>query len=331
MQGEFARAIQRIQAFQYHEKMMETVRSLNLDGPQEQIRQVLRATAGTTEALRQSFETLGVHNFLADIKRQREIFETRFTIPDNLRTLLENNERALEPFQHSLHTMQHPWLDTTNQIASIRAFAQLQDLTSSVAARLEPFSIDLTEKLRNSLGDWTAPFEFPEHLLDPVVRVQLYDEHGFDSALTEFPRAAFVEALSTTGIAPVPPTEGDETEPDDEQRAQKAYSIITRLERSLRAFIVSKLKAAEGINWYKRRIPPALRSDWEIKKERAIKVGESPNTPLIDYADFSHYVVSTQRTPWLQPMREYREMPPMKGGQSWHRARGAVAESTDRV
>lgn len=311
MSEQFASIARELGTLREHERLMKTVRSLNL-GPQEELRNMIRATAGVTDSFRRQLESSALQKTFADMQRQRELFESRFTLPEQTAKLFAEHERALAPFRHSIEQMRHPWFDIENQAGSIRALAQLQDLASSFASQLRPFSADLTEKLRGSLGDWTVPFELPQNLIDPVVRVGLYDRLGFDSTLTAFPRATFSEALSTSGVAPIPlVTEEDvDADTDDEESAQEAFAIIRRLERALRAFIASKLEELEGPKWYRRRIPPNLRAEWEDKKQRAVKAGEPPETPLIEYADFTDYVdIIVKRDNWKDVFSAHFDRP----------------------
>ncbi len=65
---------------------------------------------------------------------------------------------------------------------------------------------------------------------------------------------------------------------------------------------------------------------------RAVYYSQHVNDVFYSFIRSNDYnIVSTQRTPWLHALRECREMPPMKGGQSWHKAGGAAPESNGRV
>ena len=63
-------------------------------------------------------------------------------------------------------------------------------------------------------------------------------------------------------------------------RLNEAYSIISKLETSLRAVIESKLQEMHGLHWWKRGVPEQVRNDCEQRKSEKEKPGEGGHHPI---------------------------------------------------
>jgi hypothetical protein len=132
-----------------------------------------------------------------------------------------------------------------------------------------------------------------EILINPIARVDLYVERGFDPALTDFPNAAFENGARIAGLEPDANEDEEETSDADEYeaglaRARKAFAQLQRLEIEVRLFIATAMEAVHGEDWMKRQIPQTMLESWQEKRAKALKEGQ-PERPLIEYADFSDY------------------------------------------
>lgn len=80
----------------------------------------------------------------------------------------------------------------------------------------------------------------------------------------------------------------------------ESYDLLSDFERDLRHFINQRMSARFGSEWEKTRLPRNMCKGWQEKREKAVFAGES-HGPLIDYADFTDYViVITQKDNWEQ-------------------------------
>ena len=238
-----------------------------------------------------------------------EEYDARFgTLPDHLEgstTFTERIAAAARAFSVSesgivqaVKSIRSPWLDTRNQEASIRAFADLQGLASVVTA-LPAFDDHASDALRRSLGDWRDVITFPHDIFDDVAsRSDFYVGRGFDPALTDFPRPAFREALAAGGLDEEPVSEDDTCLPpksgwsvEEEIRfraTSEAHDSLMRLEVRLRRFIDERMTHEFGPDWPERQLPNGVCDRW-LKKKRRVEAGESGTWPLIAYADFTDY------------------------------------------
>ena len=215
----------------------------------------------------------------------------------------------------AMKSMQSPWLDMRNRAASFRAFAALQGL-ANVVITLPAFDDHASGVLRRSLGDWREAVVFPQDIVDDIAaRSDFYRGRGFDPALTDFPRPAFREALTTVGLEEEPVAEDDfhcpptsEWAVDAEVRfraTSEAHGSLTRLEIRVRKFIDRCMTAEFGPDWPRRRLPQGMHGSWSEKKKRA-ETGASGAWPLIAYADFTDYErVICRRDNWSRVFRRF--------------------------
>jgi hypothetical protein len=185
--------------------------------------------------------------------------------------------------------MKAPFIQIEDSLKSLRGFSELAAIGTAVHLA-EPFDASFARNLRLDLGDWRDIGVDASGLLDdPVGRVALYEERGFNHELTDFPATGFESALTVTGIDLGPVSAALAPPPANMVPAFNlhAYQWLFVLERELRAFIVKCLKEAVGDNW-ESRIPADMREEWYARKAKAVSEGESEQ-PLINYADFADY------------------------------------------
>ncbi len=155
------------------------------------------------------------------------------------------------------------------------------------------------DRLRPYLGDWRASIDWPRDMFtDPFVRSDFYLKRGLDPILTDFPAAAFNQALTVAGIKRPPPPRLEDYDrvgappPDEEetglQRNNAAHDHLQRFEAHVRRFIDRMMTAACGADWIRHRVPGPMRKEWKDKRDKALASGE-PEKPLIAYADFTDY------------------------------------------
>ncbi len=198
-----------------------------------------------------------------------------------------------------------PWLDVENPARSALAFADLQVMGRSVVVE-RPYSDQLMDALRLNLGDWRDTITMPVAVIGNLTaRSAFYVERGFRAELTDFPAAAFEEALEVSELTLEAPTlvdrYGEPIEPSKDEdvsafmRTNKAHLWFLRLETQLRAFINESMTREFGPDWPRHRLPNGMYDEWVETRRKNGK----PTAPLIDFADFTHYVLlMTRRDNW---------------------------------
>ena len=241
----------------------------------------------------------------SELERQFRLPEL-LEIPNLLQTLeMDGTATALTYYSdyatelsRAVEAMTIPWLNIHDQNRSLTGLLGLQEI-GHVLNAVPDFNIDLDERLRSYLGDWRAPIDWSSEIFtDPVVRSDFYIDRGLDPTLTEFPVAAFDEAITIAGIKHPLPSRMDaydydahKHESDDEagfKRNNAAHDRLQRFESRVRAFIDQRMRAAFGENWIKHQVSGEIRQRWKEKRDTANENGE-PEYPLIGYADFTDY------------------------------------------
>ena len=280
----------------------------------DRTRNLIRTVLGPAEVLRQSrlLDTVpAVHAELHRIQSLGLEFERQFRLPllpeipnllrelkiDRTVTALEHYRDRTTELSRAMEAMTTPWLNEQEQIRSLTGFFGLQEI-GHVLNKKSIFSIESEERLRSYLGDWRGPIDWPSAIFtDPVERSYFYIDRGLDPTLTEFPVAAFDEAITIAGIKRPLPSRMDaydyahKHELDDEEgfeRNNVAHDRLQRFESYIRSFIDQRMTAAVGENWIKHRVTGDIRQQWKDKRKKAIENGE-PERPLIEYADFTDY------------------------------------------
>lgn len=198
--------------------------------------------------------------------------------------------------QHFLEAITTPWVNSAEAARSVTAILELQGMGNALRT-IKGFDLKLTAALRLDLGDWRDKITFPESvIIDPVARTDFYVTRGFNTALTDFPEAAFHQSLELAGL------DGETldfelygsvgrhlADPEEAglQRTNKCHDRLQRFERLLRQFINDAMTAQYGSDWPRKRLPPQLYEQWVFKKQRAESNGVI--LKFIDFADFTDY------------------------------------------
>ena len=280
----------------------------------ERTNSLMRTVLGPAEVLRQSRLLDTVPTVDAELHRIQNLgleFERLFRLPllpeipnvlrelkiDRTVTALEHYRDHTKELSRAIEAMTTPWLNKQEQLRSLTGFFGLQEI-GHVLNKKSVFSIGSEDRLRSYLGDWRGPIDWPSTIFtDPVERSDFYVDRGLDPTLTEFPVAAFDEAISIAGIKRPLPSRMEaydyayKRESDDEagfERNNAAHDLLQRFESHVRSFIDQRMTAAIGKNWIKHRVSGEIRQLWKEKQKTAYENGE-PQRPLIDYADFTDY------------------------------------------
>jgi len=199
--------------------------------------------------------------------------------------------------QRFLGAITTPWVNSVKSVRSVSAILELQGIGNALRT-INGFDLGLTAALRLDLGDWRDKITFPESVfIDPVARTDFYITRGFNTALTDFPEAAFHQTLDVAGLDGetldfdlnghfVRPS-ADSKEESGLQRTNKCHDRLQRFERRLRQFIDDEMTAQYGSDWPKKQLAPKLYEDWEFKKQRAETNGNT--LTFIEVADFTDY------------------------------------------
>lgn len=199
--------------------------------------------------------------------------------------------------QRFLEAITTPWINSAEAARSASAILELQGMGNALRMT-KGFDLELTAALRLDLGDWRDKITFPESVfIDPVARTDFYVTRGFNSALTDFPEAAFYQSLELAGLdgetlyleldgVAIHPS----IVPEEEaglQRTNKCHDRLQRFERRLRQFINDAMTVQYGSDWPKKQLDPKLYENWEFKKKRAESNGDI--LTFIEIADFTDY------------------------------------------
>jgi len=198
--------------------------------------------------------------------------------------------------QRIVDALATPWLNSIESARSVSAILELQSIGNALMT-MRGFEPGFTTALRKDLGDWRDKITFPEAgLLDPVTRTEFYIDRGFNSALTDFPEAAFHQGLDLAGLGDasldlelygVVAQQSDDPEEAGLRRTNRCHDRLQRFERQLRRFIDKEMTAQYGPYWPKKKLAPKIYESWEFKKQRAESSGVTLS--FIDAADFTEY------------------------------------------
>ncbi len=182
----------------------------------------------------------------------------------------------------------------------------------SALNRVQLLDDQTAEMLRPQLGDWRQIQAIPlELLLDDGNRSTFYTERGFNINLSSLPRQTFYDA---TEFAQIRGSKADYSEknqtnfPDADvgiKRASAAHPKLVDFERKLRKFIDQKMTSVFGKDWAKQRLPEGILDQWKKNKATREKHSNSDD-PLIDFSDFTHYLVIIVRNDnWKEVFESY--------------------------
>jgi len=197
--------------------------------------------------------------------------------------------------------LKHPWAFLDAEERSVSSMVRLHGIGRSLST-IHPFDDDLTDALRDDLGDWRDGDQSPvdgvetdaatgEELpggADPEpanveARVTRYVDRGLDLDLTDFPVAAFDDAMASARLMAVLDASGA-----IEARNDVASKMLRHLEGRIRAFIDTHMQRLHGDDWHLRQLPSDVGAAWQEKTQRASENGKPYRRP-IDAADFTDY------------------------------------------
>ena len=265
------------------------------------------------------------HKSLAEAAHQLSKYESHFSLPResevfNLMKGLESSSAVsffkqiseqTSGIQTMMKSMKSPWLDAAESLRSIRGFSEIQAIGLGLKT-MNTFGDEFTSALRIGLGDWRDPIDWPENIFtDLNARTDFYDDLGFDSALSDFPAAAFDETVEIAGLSEEPPSLVDlygsplsEPTGEDERsglaRTNMAHRWLYGFETHMRRFIDEQMTKHFGTDWPKQRLPNAVYDRWSDRKQAALRSGR-PEYSLIAYADFTDYeIIICKRDNWRE-------------------------------
>jgi len=196
---------------------------------------------------------------------------------------VRNLDRAWrEATAAQIATIETPWVRDDRPDLSLEGFAALKGLTEIVSSA-EPSAPRVTRMVRAEFGDYRREDSADDELEDPVLVSGLRFARGFDARLASLPMALAGSVFAPFGMVVGPPPEADPDELDE-----AIVLMIRPLERTLRAFIDARMKAAVGERWIRQRVHKNIRDEWE-KRRQADADAKRPTGDLLDYADFAHY------------------------------------------
>ncbi len=198
------------------------------------------------------------------------------------------NELVMKAFQYAVETRQRPWINHEDAAGSVRGLVELMALGETMQ-RYGAFHNKSNLAIQATLGDWSAVRSLPPDLYaDAVARSRFYMEHGYDSALADYPRPALLENLELAGFqiysSPALHTPSNR----ETDLASEASDLIDQFEKELRAFITKKLSALAGSKWVKQRVHGDVHTNWKGRKQIDIEK-RGVDLPLIEYCDFAEY------------------------------------------
>ncbi len=254
--------------------------------------------AGLGEQLKETRDLLKSHEAMF---RLPQAFEATHLLESHqfgaIAEFAQRHTKDIFDRQRSLEAMTTPWLHRIESARSVTAILELQGMGNALRT-IKGFDPGLTAALRFDFGDWRDKITFPESVfIDPVARTDFYVNRGFNTALTDFPEAAFRQSLELAGLDGesleieiyghiVRPSTDPEVE-DGLRRTNKCHDQLQRFERRLRQFIDDAMTTQYGPDWPRKRLAPKLYEQWEFKKQKAESNGVS--LTFIEVADFTDY------------------------------------------
>lgn len=278
----------------------------------------IRAALGPMEDIRRAGLQLQNSDLFKTFEMARElaeVYRARFILPaDNIVSSIREHFRTdavsaalaryatqAEDLRNALTKMRTPWLDQQDSLRSLVSFTEIQGI-GHLINRFPAYHLQTGDALRVDLGDWRDEISFDEDALsDASLRPGLYADLGFDTDLTDMPTEAFEESTEIAGLRQAPPALvdifGDPIPPSSDRAVEGAFSWtneahnwLMRLEFYLRRFIHQMMTERFGEDWPRHRLPNGLYDQWYGKHEADLRSGR-PGRPLIEYADFTDFVL----------------------------------------
>lgn len=216
---------------------------------------------------------------------------------DRLTGYAFSGDEGLASLTARMTGMSLPWLKAAHEIESVSAFAHLQAI-GNLVHEVPPYADGMAAWLRVDLGDWRDTVTLPDWTqMDASARTDIYVTRGFNPELTAFTPPAFFRSAAIARLPAVEDEEFDEwcdEDADELARNQAAFNRLQRFERMLRKNIANAMFAAFGELWMERQLPQTMLDKWKEKRETAIK-GGAQERPLIEYADFTDYLLIIEK------------------------------------
>lgn len=197
-----------------------------------------------------------------------------------------------------MREMDRAWLDKSDSMASVKAFARVQAV-ADVLREAPPFASAVGSWLRTAgFGDWRDPIDFSSSLGMAILegRPDVYFRQGADEDIEETPLPVFAKSAEIGGLFEIQADWEEEwvIEPAvDAQLAQQAYARLRNFELALRKFIQNSLFLVNN-KWQKQRLPPGMLEKWKEKKDVDQRIN-GKSDELISYADFTDYIGIIER------------------------------------
>lgn len=180
----------------------------------------------------------------------------------------------------------------------------------SFVNEMHTFNSDVLQSPWLALGDWRKPDDRSFKIFnDYKFRQELYLDKRFDAHFLGIPDTTFMQATAVSGLRK-PELEYNRDLPDflfnfkypDEKeahyRTNKAHSLLTNLERTMRQFIDHNMTKILGHNWQDEHLPQGMLEKWKEKKNRKEKK-KGPSRPVLEYSDFTDYIeIITKKKNW---------------------------------
>lgn len=305
------KAIQRNMAF--FEQLSAAERSIKVLAPNPPS---LRALVAPLEELRHAGVLDNVlHDEFQGTRRWLTEYHARWLPGDITKLLTPLRKPATPSLVERLAAMKSPWLDVQNKQGSVARLMGLQQV-GALIGRQPTFSEAVTAGIRDKLGDWRDPIDWPKHnWRDLSARKSFYVDLGFDENLTDMPAEAFREATGLADIRDDPPSlvesygpptpASDAAEEAIFARTNRAHDLLQRFESHLRRFIDTEMKRVFGGDWPKHQLPNGLYEEWKERQDAAIRNGAAAH-PIIAYADFTDYErVIARKSNWPRVFKSH--------------------------
>ena len=182
-------------------------------------------------------------------------------------------------------TLQPPWVLLDRLDQSMMGFARLSRLSDAVHTS-RPYSESVGELVANELGVGVEA-----DLCDdtPIERDETAVKAGLSPELIAFPPATYSEVVFAAGFKfhlPLTPVPQAAESPDPGAVFDPMHgAVLTTLEQRLRHIVEERLTGLDGPNWFKHRVPEAVRERCLVRQAEERRT-DRPVFDSIQYADF---------------------------------------------
>lgn len=195
---------------------------------------------------------------------------------------------ADSPTQRAIEALKRDW-DSTAQSMSLAREKWAMEAASS-SRLIESWRRDLLRESVTLAVAWEPikwPWESHTAQLWSTLKVSRIKNVHLEPA---WATAAFLEKRELPRVSKIPRNNILSSRQLRNYRMAESYDLFTDFERGLRTFIHDAMCEAFGAGWEKSRVPNDMYAKWLEKRQTAKEAGES-SEQLIDYADFTDYVI----------------------------------------